>query len=88
MTQQTKEFIQKLIQLPEAVQIRFINRWTEEIEGGDGAIDEAELIDSTVPTYEDIKHLMGSYKDLPADLSSNPRKYMKNFGAKSMGTKD
>ena len=32
------------------------------------------------PTYEAIKHLIGSVKGLPSDLSANKKKYLKLTG--------
>jgi hypothetical protein len=32
------------------------------------------------PTYEAIKHLIGSVKGLPPDLSANKKKYLKTMG--------
>ena len=85
MTQQTRELIDKLESLPEAVRERFIQRWMKDLEkGGDGAIGEPVLEEKHAPMFDDIKHLLGVYHDLPPDLSSNKKKYMEGYGEKSM----
>lgn len=91
MTQQTRDFIENLTRLPDALQDRYVpifNRLMKEFTGGDGAIDEPVLEENNTVTFNDIKHLLGVYDNLPPDLSSNPRKYMEGFGAKSMGHKE
>lgn len=79
MEKKLQELIEKLTSLPVSEQLRFIQQWTAELESGDGAA-------KSPPRYEDIKHLAGSIKGAPADLSSNPN-YLEDLGKRSMGPK-
>lgn len=79
MTKIAKEFFEKVKSLPDAVQVRFIERWLHDLEGGDGAINEPELEQKGTVTYKDIEYLVGSIKGGPDDMSYNP-KYMQGFG--------
>lgn len=86
MTQQTREFIENLTSLSDALQARYValfNRLMKEDASGDGAIEEPELMEVQVPTFEDIKHLLGRGEG-PGDLSYN-KDYLKDLGLKSTG---
>lgn len=86
MTQIIQKLLDQLQRLPESMQERYASRWMHELaeEQGDGSLQIAEPKKTSMVSYADIEHLVGSIKGGPRDLASNP-KYMEGYGSKSMG---
>ncbi len=83
MTQAMQQFIKRLERLPEAVQDRYIQRFSKELEEGMLEDRDTPSEEPRRVSFEDIKHLMGILKGGPSDASTN-KKYLEGLGESSM----
>ena len=82
MTQAMQQFIKRLVRLPAAVQDRYIQRFSKELDEDLSAEEIPSEERERVP-FERIKHLAGIIEGGPSDASTN-KKYLEGLGESSM----